>query len=105
DRPKVIYGLTGPGRASSATRMTAHRPFGYGPDGRDSHWAAAQNGGPMRFLPVRRSASAMVGAVSAKRPIRACARTGSRLVFIVHARQPVRPQPTRAAGSGSGGAN
>ena len=36
----------------------------------------------MRFLPVRRSASAMVGAVSAKRPIRACARTGSRLVFI-----------------------
>src|ERR1039457_7403207 len=36
----------------------------------------------MRFRPVRRSPPAMVGAVSAKRPIRACARTGSRLVFI-----------------------
>jgi hypothetical protein len=47
----------------------------------------------------------MVGAASAERPIRAWARTGFRLVFIIHASQPIRPQPIRAAGSGSGSAN
>jgi hypothetical protein len=54
---------------------------------------------------VRRSASGMVRTASAQWPIRARARSGSRLVFTTHASLPIRPQPIRAAGSGSGGAS
>ena len=52
---------------------------------------------------LRRAASGMVRAASAQWPIRA--RAGSRLVLMTHASLLMRPQPIRAAGSGSGGAS
>ena len=111
----MVTGGQTPGTAQLApTASTGGVPSGIkhhelaGPrvHGGDLEGPAGQSlAGSRASMTLRRSASGMAGAASAQLPIRARARTGSRLVLMTHSSLPMMPQPIGAAGSGAGGAS